>query len=354
MRQTLLFLQERAAKHPAIRTLPLDSKVPGDLPNLASSEPARSSAIDFMRAVAILLVVFGHAQRGLFQTGQVSGIYWDMIYPVVDYFIYVFHIPVFFATSGFLLERHSEQSPRQFATRVGRLALLYLLWNAINAIPAVVFLRFINRSFGRAGYLDAINPVHINGIMWFFVALIFAHTFYFVTQRHALMRWLAIGLCVVTLAIDADFHGAAYGSVWLLIGAEVSRLKLIDGRHFSRPRAGWFLLAYIIAGALSYAIGIAYYLAIPACAFGLLALYSFGQTQVVQPKFLTFVGKNTLSIYVMHVLAVAGLRIVFISFFQVRPSAILIVVLTFVGVAIPLIAVALFRRLQISRLLLLD
>src|SRR5437868_4031550 len=104
-----------------------------------------------MRAVAIMLMVFGHAQRGLFQTGQVSGLYWETVYPVVDYFIYVFHIPVFFVTSGLLLERHSAQSPRQFVARIGRLVLLYLLWNAINAIPAVFFLRFINRSFGQTG-----------------------------------------------------------------------------------------------------------------------------------------------------------------------------------------------------------
>jgi fucose 4-O-acetylase-like acetyltransferase len=354
MRQTLLLLRERAASRPAIGILPPDSKMPGSVPNHASSGPVRCPAIDFMRAVAIMLVVFGHAQRGLFQTGQVSGVYWVMIYPVVDSFIYVFHIPVFFATSGFLLDRHFNQSPRQFAARIGRLALLYLLWNTINAIPAVFFLRFINRGFGQAGYLDAINPAHINGIMWFFVALMFAHTFYFVTDRHVRMRWTAIGLCVVALAINADFHGAAYGSLWLLVGAEVARRKLLDGRCFSRPQAGLFMLAYVIASALSYAVGIPYYLAIPACAFGLFALFSFGQTQVIQPDFVSFVGKNTLSIYVMHVLAVAGLRIALINFFQVRPSAILIVVLTFAGIAVPLMAVTLFRRLRISKLLLLD
>ena len=111
--------------------------------------PARSAAIDVMRAVAIMLVVFGHVQRGLFQTGEASGLYWDAVYPVVDYFIYVFHVPVFFATSGVLLERHGEQTRRQFGARIGRLVLLYLLWNTINAIPAVVFSGYINRSFGK-------------------------------------------------------------------------------------------------------------------------------------------------------------------------------------------------------------
>src|SRR5262245_15382938 len=108
------------------------------------ARPARNHAIDFMRAVAIMLVVVGHVQRGLFQTGQATGIYWDTIYPVLDYFIYVFHVPVFFATSGVLLERHVEQTPKQFASRIGRLVLLYLVWNTINAIPAVFFAGYIN------------------------------------------------------------------------------------------------------------------------------------------------------------------------------------------------------------------
>jgi fucose 4-O-acetylase-like acetyltransferase len=346
-------LSQEVTRHPAVRSLPSDRTIRADVPSDTSRQRARSLVIDFMRAVAIILVVFGHAQRGLFQTGQVAGVYWDAVYPVVDYFIYVFHIPVFFATSGILLDR-SEQSPRQFAARIGRLALLYLLWNTMNAIPAVVFLRFINRSFGRAGYLDAINPVHINGIMWFFVALMFAQTLYFLTQRRQLTRWVAICLSVLVLAIDADFHGAAYGSLWLLAGAEISRLKLLDGNYFSRRQAGLCLASYLIASALCYELNIPYYLAIPACAFGLFALYSFGQVQVDHPVSLTFVGKNTLSIYVMHVLAVAGIRIALIKVFDVQPSAALIIPLTLAGIAIPLTTVILLRRLRLSKWVLLD
>src|SRR4051794_214101 len=151
-------------------------------PERIACRPARSGVIDFMRAVAIVLVVFGHVQRGLVQSGETSGAYWNSVYPVVDYFIYVFHVPIFFATSGVLLERYSGQTPRQFAARAGRLVLLYGFWNTINALPAVFFAGYINRSFGQAGYLDAINPLHVNGIMWFFVALMFAQTAHFLTR----------------------------------------------------------------------------------------------------------------------------------------------------------------------------
>jgi fucose 4-O-acetylase-like acetyltransferase len=318
------------------------------------ARPARSVAIDFMRAVAIVLVVFGHVQRGVFQTGQAAGLYWDAVYPIVDYFIYVFHVPVFFATSGALLERHPEQTSRQFGRRIARLVMLYLIWNTVNAIPAVAFTGYINRSFGRAGYLDAINPLHVNGIMWFFVALMIAQTLHFLTRRHQELRWLLIGLSVVVLAIDADFHGAAYGSLWLLLGAEIARRKLLDDVSFTQRQAGSSVAAYLIASGLCYMLGVPYTLAIPACAFALYALCCVGQSQLGQLGLLTSAGKETLSIYVMHVPVVAGLRIALLKGLQLQPSAVLIVALTLAGVAMPIVAVTLLRRLDLSRWVLLD
>jgi fucose 4-O-acetylase-like acetyltransferase len=316
--------------------------------------PTRSVAIDVMRAAAIVLVVCGHVQRGLFQTGQASGLYWDTVYPILDYFIYVFHVPVFFATSGVLLERHPEQTRRHFATRLGRLVRLYLVWNAINAIPAVFFAGYINRDFGKAGYLDAINPLHINGIMWFFLALICAQTLHFLTRRHQPLRWLLIGFAVVVLATNTDFHGAAYASLWLLLGAELARRKLLDDMNFSSRQAGLSFAGYLIASTACYALGVPYTLAIPACALALNALYCVGRSDAPWPAVLTTVGKQTLSIYVMHVLVVAGLRIALLRGLQLQPSAILIVVLTLAGVAIPIAAVKVLRRLTLSKWLLLD
>ncbi|HTO59759.1 MAG TPA: acyltransferase [Bradyrhizobium sp.] len=316
--------------------------------------PARSAAIDVMRAVAIMLVVFGHVQRGLFQTGEASGLYWDAVYPVVDYFIYVFHVPVFFATSGVLLERHGERTRRQFGARIGRLVLLYLLWNTINAIPAVVFSGYINRSFGKAGYLDAINPLHVNGIMWFFFALICAQTLHVLTRRQQWVRLIAIGLAVVVLALDRDFHGAAYGSLWLLLGAEVARRKQLDDASNGPQQAGLSCAGYLTAGAACYVLGVPYTLAIPACAFALHALYCAGQSRAEWPAALTSIGKATLAIYVMHVLVVAGLRIALLKGLQTKPTVMLIVVLTLAGIVLPIAILSLLRRLGLSRWLLLD
>lgn len=323
-------------------------------PEAMACQPARNRVIDIMRAVAIVLVVFGHVQRGLFQTGEAAGVYWDTVYPVLDYFIYVFHVPVFFVTSGMLLERRPLQSLRQFAERIGRLVLLYVLWNTVNAIPAVVFAGYINRSFGRAGYLDAINPLHVNGIMWFFVALICAQTLHVLSRRYEPARWLAICAAVAVLGLDADFHGAAYGSLWLLAGAEITRLKLLDDVRLKPWQVGASLAAYLAVSALFYALGVPYVMAIPACALALYALYGLGQRFPVRAGVLTSIGKQTLAIYVMHVLVVAGLRIAFVKGLQMPPSGALIVPLTLAGVALPVAAAIALRQLNLGKWVLLD
>lgn len=317
------------------------------------SATTEADAIYFMRVVAIALIVFGHAQRGLAETGMASGTYWSSIYPVVDYAIYEFHVPIFFLTSGLLLEQRNGESLSRLLFRLRRLLLLYLIWNFINAVPAYVFSDLTNRNFGNAGLIDAFNPFHINGIMWFFVALAFAYVAHFLTFRRRVLRWIAILVAVVVLARDVDFAGAAYGTLWLLLGAEVARTftdRDIDNR-------GLFMVAaaavYAAATFCFYGLNVPYTLAIPAGAAAILFFYCAGRVNSLGPTIL-FMGKNTLSIYVMHVIIVAGLRILLVRILHLDPSAGLIVVLTIGGIFAPLLLLLGLRYAGLSRLLLLE
>jgi hypothetical protein len=60
--------------------------------------------------------------------------------------------------------------------------------------------------------------------MWFFVALFAAYLVHFLTVRLKPLRWAAIAISMLVLAFDMDFHGMAYGTLWLLAGAQVERL----------------------------------------------------------------------------------------------------------------------------------
>jgi fucose 4-O-acetylase-like acetyltransferase len=251
------------------------------------------------------------------------------------------------------LERRPTQSVCQFLMRIGNLALLYLIWNLINAVPAILFSRYINRGFGQSGLWDALNPLHVNGIMWFFVALIFSQTFYYLTRPWPLSRWVLILISVIVLAVDQDVHGIAYGTLWLLTGAEATRLNIAERCKSDLKIAGASVTLYGIFTAACYQLNVPYTLAIPACGAAIVSLWTIVEN-LPEERSLIFIGQNTLSIYVMHIIAEAGLRIGLINFIHMTPSGAMIPALTLSGVALPLAAIMILRYFHLSRALRLD
>ncbi|MDZ1963948.1 acyltransferase family protein, partial [Klebsiella pneumoniae] len=64
----------------------------------------RETWVDYAKGIGIILVVFGHANRGLYS----SGIYISPeIYHYLDNVIYSFHMPLFFFLSGLFFVRES-------------------------------------------------------------------------------------------------------------------------------------------------------------------------------------------------------------------------------------------------------
>ncbi|BEL98781.1 hypothetical protein SM14VA2_11940 [Serratia marcescens] len=57
----------------------------------------REAWVDYAKGIGIILVVFGHVNRGLYSAGiQLSG----SSYLLTDSIIYSFHMPLFFFLSG--------------------------------------------------------------------------------------------------------------------------------------------------------------------------------------------------------------------------------------------------------------
>lgn len=86
--------------------------------------------IDKARGVGIILVVFGHAWRGLYTAGLSIPV---GLYRIVDSAIYAFHMPFFFLLAGLFLERGiaHRTAPRFVADRVLRLIWPLMLWTWI-------------------------------------------------------------------------------------------------------------------------------------------------------------------------------------------------------------------------------
>jgi fucose 4-O-acetylase-like acetyltransferase len=327
----------------------------------ASTEPAeydartkRDYVIDFMRAVAIFLVVFGHAQRGLVASDPIRpGSLLFAVYSVSDYFIYTFHVPVFFAASGFFFEARSRRDFVASASRLVRLVTLYLVWLVINAIPAVLFSNLINRRIDRSDILLQFNPLHPPGIMWFFLALIVAQLLAALFSDRIPVRYAILAAAALALGADADYSGIAYGTFWFFVGGEVRRRKWHTIPHLSGPMMVGSLIVAILSGWICYELGVPTSAAFVTCAAAIICLYEMGR-MVPYFKVVSILGQETLAIYVLHIIAIAGVRIMLQKIFGVNAPALALPICLAAGMVLPFCALYGARRTRTSRRLFLD
>ncbi|OWK23420.1 hypothetical protein AJ87_37580 [Rhizobium yanglingense] len=139
--------------------------------------------LDIAKGIAIVLVVYGHASRGLEVAGLIS---FDGAWGYIDYLIYTVHMPVFFVVSGFLYER-SREKPRDswsfWTDKFVNIAWPYFLWTAIHvSIQTVMSGSGAVNNDASLGRLLSIgwNPV---SPFWFLYALLVAFAVSFALRR---------------------------------------------------------------------------------------------------------------------------------------------------------------------------
>jgi fucose 4-O-acetylase-like acetyltransferase len=312
---------------------------------------ARDPAIDFMRAVAIVLVVFGHAQRGLFASGDHGGPGWYEAYRLLDYFIYTFHVPVFFLTSGFLIESRAPVSWSQAIARLGRLMLLYLIWNTLNAVPAIIFADVINRDLRDVSAWYLLNPLRPTGIMWFFVAFMAAQLLHVATQPLKWTRYGLMAIAVVVIALGRDVSGIAYGTLWFLFGAALTRVNYkMTNSTWHVPAA---LCGFVLITLVSFQLDVPTTLAIPSCILAVFALHELGRAFPPWAA-VASLSQATLAIYVTHVILVAGARIAALKILGLTSIPLVLAITTVAGIIGPLVLLGAARRLRLSKVLVLD
>src|SRR5687767_3873922 len=92
-----------------------------------SGFPSRESWIDTAKGWGILLVVLGHALRGLQNAQLLPTSGWSH---ALDAWIYSFHMPLFFLLSGFFMEKAVHKPlDRALKDRAKTLLWPYLVWS---------------------------------------------------------------------------------------------------------------------------------------------------------------------------------------------------------------------------------
>ncbi len=105
---------------------------------MMKSSHTRSAFLDVLKAVAITLVLVGHAMQ--FGSGMHCYIYSDFFDNVVFKVIYSFHMPLFMLISGYLfrmsVQRHSFRE--NLVSRFTSLIVPIMLWSIVPYVIRIV------------------------------------------------------------------------------------------------------------------------------------------------------------------------------------------------------------------------
>lgn len=312
---------------------------------MADSGAGRLAWLDYAKAFAIALVVFGHASRSVERT---DGLVWGDGLRLADQLIYTFHIPLFFVLAGYAASLVAGRGiAAQARGLIWGVAVPYVVWTVVWVGLKVSFPGSVNEAASWSDLATALwRPVEH---MWFLQHLLIARLFWIGAERagaggvtggsavvlalFAVASWMATvegePKSITALLGNIAFVGA--GAIWvpvLLKYARDPRLIAVAGLAF----AGWAILASSLnaddLGLTSFAAALlASLVVLKAVWYMPLPVGRSGRT-------MAFVGEASLAIYVTHSIVIALVRAL-LQKAGVLDEALLITLGTVLGLVVP-------------------
>lgn len=175
---------------------------------------SRIGWIDVVRGAAIILVVLGHAWRGLWGGGILTD---ADLFSRVDQAIYLFHMPVFFILAGFVFRKGRRPSPVGFLkSRAVRILYPMLLWFYIFVGVNVLMSSYVNTPLGLDRLLGP--PLPFGTHLWFLWALLVIQI---ICMPLVFLRKspLAIGFIILAASAGLFFkYGYGFFNIWVQQG----------------------------------------------------------------------------------------------------------------------------------------
>ncbi len=334
------------------------------MPLSTATTPQRIAWIDVAKGLLIILVVIGHALNGLISADLIAP---DGLGDQAYRLIYTFHMAAFFIISGYFSSLGIKKDKKSFLKKlVPNLVWPYFFWSLTQASIMGVFASFLNHAFTfDAHILRSLFFGHISQF-WFLKTLFLIDLLYIVCTFFSLKSGtvLLIGFILYTvpsfLPPPETMQTICNYSIYFALGG----LFADCGKSFKAP--SWadlvsFVNPVLIGGAffLSAFIAISDNNSLLAVSplpisfittslLGSFFIYRLAQTPLLtRSALLAYLGKRSLTIYVMHVLCVAGGRIFFVNFLGITSGSIILPCIVAAGLFLPLAAFWVAQRLKI-------
>jgi fucose 4-O-acetylase-like acetyltransferase len=334
----------------------------------------RLSWIDYARGIAIILVTYRH----VFEGSKAADIPVDK-YAFLEYiniFFYSFRMPLFFIISGvFITGSFKKKGFSKYIEGRARMILYpYFLWGFLQLTLQMFFTKYTNGHPTPSSYLHLLYLPREIAQFWYLYALFNVSILYVLSKKikFTAVHNIIIGLVffyLSALVYQYNFQigflsDILHNYIFFAIGDLVSKY-LLDRNNHKYFESGkvlslmlipftavqfYFLLANINHNTQKYMF-VEFYqpfifllIAIIGCAF-IINLTFFLQKKNVF-KWLTYVGRHSLYIYVGQVIAFAGLRIFLTKVLHVENIFVILITGIIAGVCAPLLLYRLAVKLN--------
>lgn len=319
----------------------------------------RADWVDYGKGIGIILVVYGHLLSSGFHGGLNIP---EHFFVLSDSLVYSFHMPLFFFLSGLFVESSFQKrgARNYLIDKFSRIAYPYLIWSVLQVSVEVLFSSQTQKGASLANLLAI--PYKPWGQFWFIYALFMMHIAYVVFRNFgkystALMFIIAFILYFNPLRPGImSLFGFSMHFIFFVSGI-VFRKHLMNMERHDMPLwavvslffifmgSAYFILEHLVepvrfeAGAQTHPFYFLY-LAI------LGIIFCAGLSQYLSRKnefqFLQVLGMYSLQIYLAHMLAGVGARMILLYVFGIQNWVIHIII----GVGFALITPIILQKIS--------
>lgn len=319
----------------------------------------RTDWVDYAKGIGIILVVYGH----LLSSGYHAGLgIPDRFFGLSDSIIYGFHMPLFFLLAGLFVEKslQSHGAQNYLGNQLRRLVYPYFIWSILQLSVEVIFSSFTQKG---TRFSDIFAIVYQPwGQFWFIYALFLMQLVYIIVSRSSkyapvILGLISVGLFFYPIRIDIAAIAPFSSHLIFFISGILFRKYLLE-KIFFKPSMWTFIILFLIlvgSGLFIFETLVQptrlassnhpfyfLYLAIVGIIFCINLAQYLAEKNIL--PFLKTLGLYSMQIYLAHMLAGVGARVVLTNIFHLQNWVLHIVL----GVSFALIAPVILQLLSKS------
>lgn len=335
--------------------------------NTSILERRRLEWVDYLRGIAILLIVYRHVLIGI-QRGNIAV---PQILVDANMIFYSFRMPLFFILSGIFIGKSMAKKPvgQLIGIKFEKLFYPYLIWAFIQITLQIALSSRTNSNRTLADYGYIFYQPRTLDQFWYLPALFNVTVLYILLKaKLRLSNGIQLGLGLVLYFISPYFQSVSMVSDWMAfyfffaLGDAISNLFFSNRvqKMFNNPAPLLLIIPLFIFAQKYYlehdlgnfAVTNNAHMSRPdyihhirdqieflfIALIGCLSMFILAfrlQSWKVLP-FLRILGYHSLYIYVMHVIITAFTRLSLIVFFGITNPVVLLCISIFFGVTIPI------------------